>query len=170
MVFMSVGPAPTLWRSARILGDSTRVVHLRGASGQAHHQGKLRIAPDIRQATSETVDCPAMRSASPVRITDPDICVETVLGRVGRRLVVGLPVGIGKPNLLANAFVRRAAADPSIQLTIVTALSLKLPRGSSDLERRYLAPLVRRVFGDYPELEYVRMLEERLVSRRAGSD
>ena len=102
-----------------------------------------------------------MRSASPVRITDPDICVETVLGRVGRRLVVGLPVGIGKPNLLANAFVRRAAADPSIQLTIVTALSLKLPRGSSDLERRYFAPLARRVFGDYPELEYVRMLEER---------
>ena len=102
-----------------------------------------------------------MRSASPVRIADPDACVETVLTRVGRRLVVGLPVGIGKPNLLANAFVRRAAADPSIRLTIVTALSLKRPRWSSDLERRYVEPLARRVFGDYPELEYVRMLEER---------
>jgi len=102
-----------------------------------------------------------MRPESPVRITDPDACVETVLSRVGRRLVAGLPVGIGKPNLLANAFVLRAAADPSIQLTIVTALSLKVPRWSSDLERRYVAPLVQRVFGDYPELEYVRMLEER---------
>ena len=102
-----------------------------------------------------------MRSAPPVRIADPDACVETVLTRVGRRLVVGLPVGIGKPNLLANAFVRRAAADPSIRLTIVTALSLKPPRWSSDLERRYVEPLARRVFGDYPELEYVRMLEER---------
>ena len=39
-----------------------------------------------------------MRSASPVRIADPDACVETVLTRVGRRLVVGLPVGIGYPN------------------------------------------------------------------------
>ena len=84
-----------------------------------------------------------------------------MLTRVGRRLVVGLPAGIGKPNLLANAFVRRAASDPSIRLTIVTALSLKTPRWSTDLERRYVAPLVRRVFGDYPELEYVRMLEER---------
>jgi acyl-CoA hydrolase len=102
-----------------------------------------------------------MRSSSPVRIADPDACVETVLTRVGRRLVLGLPVGIGKPNLLANAFVRRAAADPSIRLTIVTALSLKTPRWSSDLERRYFEPLARRVFGDYPELEYVRMLEER---------
>jgi acyl-CoA hydrolase len=102
-----------------------------------------------------------MRPACPVRIADPGACVEAVLTRVGRRLVVGLPAGIGKPNLLANAFVRRAASDPSIRLTIVTALSLKTPRWSTDLERRYLAPLVRRVFGDYPELEYVRMLEER---------
>jgi len=101
-----------------------------------------------------------MRPHAPLRITDPDACVEAVLGLVGRRLVMGLPLGIGKPNALANAFVRRAAADPTIQLTIVTALSLRAPRWSSDLERRYVEPLVRRVFGDYLELEYVRMLEE----------
>ena len=100
-----------------------------------------------------------MRPA-PLRITDPDACVEAVLSLVGRRLVMGLPVGIGKPNALANAFVRRAAADPAIHLTIVTALSLRAPRWSSDLERRYVEPLARRVFGGYLELEYVRMLEE----------
>src|SRR4029453_18125959 len=101
-----------------------------------------------------------MRPHAPLRITDPDACVEAVLSLVGRRLVMGLPVGIGKPNALANAFVRRAPADPTIHLTIVTALSLRLPRWSSDLERRYVEPLNRRVFGGYLELEYVRMLEE----------
>jgi acyl-CoA hydrolase len=94
-------------------------------------------------------------------MTDPDACVEAVLALVGRQLVMGLPVGIGKPNVLANAFVRRAAADPSLRLTIVTALSLRTPSWSSDLERRYVEPLARRVFGGYQELEYVRMLEER---------
>ena len=101
-----------------------------------------------------------MRPETPARIADSDACVEAVLSRVGPRLVLGLPVGIGKPNLLANAFVRRAAADQSVRLTIVTALSLGVPRWSSELERRYVEPLVQRVFGSYPELEYVRMLEE----------
>jgi acyl-CoA hydrolase len=102
-----------------------------------------------------------MTPPGPVQIADPDACVEAVLSRAGRRIVLGLPVGIGKPNLLANAFVRRAAADPAIRLTIVTALSLSAPRGSSDLERRLVGPLARRLFGDYPELDYVRMLAER---------
>ena len=73
---------------------------------------------------------------------------------------MGLPVAIGKPNPLVNAFVRRAASDPKISLTIVTALSLRTPRWHSDLERRFLQPFVERVFGNYPELEYVRMLEK----------
>ncbi len=102
-----------------------------------------------------------MQPADPQRFGDPDACVEAVLSRVGRRVVLGLPVGIGKPNPLVNAFVRRAAADASIRLTIVTALSLRTPGWASDLERRYVEPLVRRVFGEYPPLEYVRMLEER---------
>src|SRR5262245_65885937 len=97
----------------------------------------LTFWPDC-QARGETVDCAAMRPAQPTRITDHDACVEAVLSRVGRRVVLGLPVGIGKPNPLANAFVRRAAADPAIRLTILTALSLRAPRWSSDLERRYV--------------------------------
>src|SRR5688500_19352189 len=91
----------------------------------------LTLWPDC-QATRESVDCIAMRPACPVRIADPDACVETVLTRVGRRLVVGLPAGIGKPNLLANAFVRRAASDPSIRLTLVTAL--RSEEHTSDLQ------------------------------------
>jgi acyl-CoA hydrolase len=70
--------------------------------------------------------------------------------------VVGLPLGLGKPNELVNAFYRRARSDPSIELEIVTALSLDPPTGGSDLERRFLEPFVERHFGpDYPRLEYV---------------
>jgi acyl-CoA hydrolase len=102
-----------------------------------------------------------MTQPAPLRFADLDACVEATLSRVGNRIVMGLPVAIGKPNPLVNAFVRRVASDPKLSLTIVTALSLRTPRWRSDLERRFLQPFVKRVFGDYPELEYVRMLEER---------
>ena len=100
-----------------------------------------------------------MSPPAPTRFTDPDACVEATLGRVGKHIVLGLPVAIGKPNPLVNAFVRRAIDDPSISLTIITALSLRVPRGRSDLERRFLQPFTQRVFGNYPELEYTRLLE-----------
>lgn len=87
--------------------------------------------------------------------------VERVLTRLGRKLVVGLPLGLGKPNELVNAFYRRARSDPSVELEIVTALSLDPPTPQSDLERRFLEPFVRRHFGpDYPRLEYVADLQQ----------
>ncbi|HMN45466.1 MAG TPA: acetyl-CoA hydrolase/transferase C-terminal domain-containing protein [Povalibacter sp.] len=97
---------------------------------------------------------------NPVRFTQPDDCVEATLSRVGRHIVMGLPVAIGKPNPLVNAFVRRAVGDPGIRLTIVTALSLRVPRWHGDLERRLLQPLTQRIFGNTPELEYVRLIEQ----------
>jgi acyl-CoA hydrolase len=87
-------------------------------------------------------------------LNDVGECVDAVLRRVGSRIVLALPLGIGKPNPIANEFYRRAARDPSIDLTIVTALSLRKPVARTDLERRLLEPLVARVFGNYPELEY----------------
>ncbi len=90
--------------------------------------------------------------------TTPDDCVEAILSRVGKRLTVGTPLGIGKPNYLINALYRRAARDPSIHLRIMTALSLERPGWHSDLERRFMEPFAARVFGDYPELEYMRAL------------
>ncbi|HET9447143.1 MAG TPA: acetyl-CoA hydrolase/transferase C-terminal domain-containing protein, partial [Steroidobacteraceae bacterium] len=101
-----------------------------------------------------------MNQPAPVRYTSPEECVEATLSRVGKHVVLGLPVAIGKPNGLVNAFVARALAEPSIRLTIVTALSLRKPRGRSDLERRLVDPLAERVFGGYPELEYVRLIEQ----------
>src|SRR3954470_21207665 len=81
--------------------------------------------------------------------------VEDALRRVGKTIVLALPLGIGKPNLIANEFFRRARADASLDLTIVTALSRPKPKGGSDLERRFIEPLADRIFGNYPDLDYL---------------
>ncbi len=82
-------------------------------------------------------------------------CVESTLGRVGPHIVLALPLGIGKPNPLANEFYRRARRDPAISLEIFTALSLRAPRWQGELERRFLEPLVTRLFGGCVPLDYV---------------
>ena len=91
-----------------------------------------------------------------LRLDDVGECVEATLRRLGKRIVIAAPLAIGKPNLLLNEFYRRAARDPTLSLTILTALSLNRPVGRSELERRFLGPFVARVFGDYPDLEYVK--------------
>jgi acyl-CoA hydrolase len=78
-----------------------------------------------------------------------------ILERLGKRIVLGTPLGIGKPNALINALYRRAKADASISLDIVTALSLNPPLGKSELEERFLAPIRERVWPHYPRLEYL---------------
>jgi acyl-CoA hydrolase len=82
-------------------------------------------------------------------------CVESTLERVGPHIVLALPLGIGKPNPLVNEFYRRARRDSSITLKIFTALSLRAPQWSSELERRFLEPLVARLFGGCVPLDYV---------------
>lgn len=81
--------------------------------------------------------------------------VEEALARVGKRVVLGTPLGLGKANHVVNAFYRRAVEDPSIHLTVYTALTLAAPRASSELERRLVEPLNQRVFGGYPDLAWV---------------
>ncbi len=93
------------------------------------------------------------------RVTDSLAdAVDKVLATIPGDIVLGIPLAIGKPNAFVNALYRRIAADPSRRLTIVTALSLEKPVGKSDLERHFLEPLVARVFGDYPDLDYVKAL------------
>jgi acyl-CoA hydrolase len=98
---------------------------------------------------------------APRNFTNTDECVEAIIAKVGPRLVVGAPLGIGKPNYLLNALYRRVAADPKLHLRLVTALSLERPQAKSELEKRFLDPFAARVFGDYPELEYMRDLRAR---------
>ena len=92
-------------------------------------------------------------------------CVTAILAKVGPRIVVGSPLGIGKPNPLLNALYRRAASDPSIHLRIMTALSLERPGWHSDLERRFMEPFAARVFGDYPDPEYMSDLRARRLPK-----
>ena len=85
----------------------------------------------------------------------PEDIVDATIERVGRRIVLGTPLGLGKANHLVNAFYRRAEADPSLHLTVFTALTLAVPRGDSELERRLRGPMNDRIFGDYPEIAWV---------------
>ena len=85
-------------------------------------------------------------------------CVEKTIARVGNKLVLGAPLGLGKPVQLMNAFYRRVADDPSLSLHIYTALSLELPNPGSHIEASLAGPIVKRLFGDYEELDYMKAL------------
>jgi len=67
---------------------------------------------------------------------------------------VGLPLGLGKANHIVNALYARAAADRAISLTLFSALTLEKPKPSSLLERRFITPVIERLFGGYPDLAY----------------
>ena len=96
-----------------------------------------------------------MKSTPATYFSDVERCVDAILDKVGKRIVFGMPLGLGKPNHLANALYERAKRDASISLRIMTALSLAVPKGNSDLERRFLEPFTQRVWGNYPALSYL---------------
>ena len=90
----------------------------------------------------------------PKLFSDPEAIAEDIIRDVGTDLVVGLPLGLGKANHIINALYARAAADRSISLTLLSALTLEKPRPSNLLERRFIAPVIERLFGGYPDLAY----------------
>jgi acyl-CoA hydrolase len=97
-------------------------------------------------------------TAKPHIVTDANEIADAIVAKVGRDIVLGLPLGLGKAPHIANALFARAAADPSIKLTIFTALTLEKPRYKSALERRFLEPVIERLFGGWPELAYAKAL------------
>ena len=90
----------------------------------------------------------------PKLFSDPEAIAENIIRDVGTSLVVGLPLGLGKANHIANALYARACAERSINLTFFTALTLEKPKPSNLLERRFIAPVIDRLFGGYPDLAY----------------
>src|SRR5215475_14048263 len=98
----------------------------------------------------------------PKLFTDPESIADNIIRDVGTNLMVGLPLGLGKANHIVNALYARAAADRSIKLTFFSALTLEKPRPKNLLERRFIAPVIERLFGGYPDLAYAQPL-------RAGS-
>jgi hypothetical protein len=90
----------------------------------------------------------------PKLFTDPDAIAEDIIRDVGTNLVVGLPLGLGKANHIVNALYARASADRAISLTFFSALTLEKPKPANLLERRFIAPVIDRLFGGYPDLAY----------------
>ncbi|MEH6551575.1 MAG: acetyl-CoA hydrolase/transferase C-terminal domain-containing protein [Pseudomonadales bacterium] len=88
-------------------------------------------------------------------MTDIESAADYAVKILGNRVVMGLPLGLGKPVQFVNAIYRRAKANPELQLTIITALSLSRPKPGSELEKRFLQPFIERVWGDYEELDYI---------------
>lgn len=96
----------------------------------------------------------------PKIFSEADAIAEEIIRDVGPNLVVGLPLGLGKANHVINALFARAVADRNISLTIFTALTLEKPRPGVDLERRFITPVIDRLFGGYPDLAYARALHD----------
>jgi acyl-CoA hydrolase len=94
----------------------------------------------------------------PATFDDAERLADAIIERVGKTIVLALPLGLGKANHIANALYARAVTDRSIRLTIFTGLTLEAPRAKGELERRFLAPLVERVFAGYPALDYAKAI------------
>jgi Acetyl-CoA hydrolase/transferase C-terminal domain len=94
----------------------------------------------------------------PKYFSDPEAIAEDIIRDVGTNLVVGLPLGLGKANHIVNALYARASADRAINLTFFSALTLEKPKPNNLLERRFIAPVIDRLFGGYPDLAYAEAL------------
>jgi acyl-CoA hydrolase len=89
---------------------------------------------------------------------DAEICVDAIIETVGKKIVLGLPLGLGKANHLANALYASAAADPGIDLHIFTALTLEKQLAGPKLLHRFADPITERLFGGYPDLAYAKAI------------
>ena len=93
-----------------------------------------------------------------VRSSDPVRCAEAIIDHAGRDIAMAVPIGVGKPVAIVNALYRLAEADKRVRLRIFTGLSLVRPPYRTTLERRFVAPLLERLCGSYPDLEYTKAL------------
>ncbi|HEV8553751.1 MAG TPA: acetyl-CoA hydrolase/transferase C-terminal domain-containing protein [Casimicrobiaceae bacterium] len=107
----------------------------------------------------------ATAGSGPVRFAEPERCADAIVERVGRRILLALPLGLGKANHVANALFARVAGDSRIELEVLTALTLEKPRNGPELQQRLVDPIVERLFGNYPDLAYAAALREGRLPR-----
>ncbi|MCL1834254.1 MAG: hypothetical protein FWG49_07110, partial [Leptospirales bacterium] len=81
--------------------------------------------------------------------------VNELIKLVGKDIRIAVPHGLGKPILFLNEIYRRVKEDPTMSLSIISGLLLEKPRGKSDIEKRFLGPIVERLFDGVNELDYV---------------
>ncbi|MFO7857116.1 MAG: acetyl-CoA hydrolase/transferase C-terminal domain-containing protein [Paracoccaceae bacterium] len=94
----------------------------------------------------------------PRRFATAEAATVEILERTGGEVRLALPLGLGKSAALTNALTRAAEADPSIRLSILTALTLEPPEPSGDMERRFLGPASARLFGEPEPFRYAELL------------
>ena len=85
----------------------------------------------------------------------------TIVEQIGKTVVLGLPIGIGKATQVADALFAMAEQDSSLSLTIFTGLTLEPPQGRSELENRFLKPLVERLYANWPVPRYADAIRQR---------
>jgi len=90
-----------------------------------------------------------------VQLCSIEQAVDEVLARLPAHIHMGMPLGLGKPNHFVNALYRRIKGLPERQLTMYTALCLGRPTLGDGLQKRFIEPFVERVFGDYPEFDFL---------------
>ena len=88
------------------------------------------------------------------RLSSEEECVARVRQRLGSDLRLALPLGLGKPVALADAFYREACDDPALTLQVLTALTLERPVDRDPVRRRLLGPVFDRIFAHYSEPLY----------------
>ena len=104
--------------------------------------------------------CSALKNREFSNLTE---LAEDIFKQLDGKIVMGVPIGVGKATHMINAFYRVAKANPQYSLEINSALSLNRPKLKTDLERRLLEPFFDRQFKDLPELEFANdVLEKKL--------
>ncbi len=94
------------------------------------------------------------RSTLPQLHTDVREAARAIFDELDGHVVMGLPLGLGKPVHFANALYQLAAEDPQVHLEIFTALTLQPPSPGSGLGAKFLGPLLDRLFDGVPTLDY----------------
>lgn len=91
-----------------------------------------------------------------------NLAAKKIIENVGKTIVIGVPLGIGKPVGLLNALYQLASDDKSIHLTIVTGLTLARPLYTNELEKRLAEPILERLIKNYedPLYEKARVLQQ----------
>jgi acyl-CoA hydrolase len=84
-----------------------------------------------------------------------ECAVESIIKKTSGKIILGIPLGMGKPNPLVNLLYAKAKANSELSLTIITALSLSKPSAKGELQQRFLSPFIERIYADYEELAYL---------------
>jgi len=101
----------------------------------------------------------------PLYFTNVEKCVDEIIDYMGKTIVFGMPLALGKSYDISNELYKRAKIDKSINLTIVTALSLEKPYPKSEIEKRMLAPILDRIWQGVKDFDYMLDLRKNCVPK-----